>query len=84
MKEKDFAKQLIELIEKNKDMDARHIFGDMIELAVAGLYALTPSYPTAIAVINLATQNGLTSHMEMEGMALAIDKDKDIISTKLN
>ena len=84
MKEKDFTNQLLDLIEKNTDLDPRLVFGEMIQLAVLGLYDMAPGYPEAIAIINIATKEGLDHHMAHRGMRMDVDKDKDIVSTKLN
>ena len=60
-----FKGELLTVIEANQDMDPRQIFGQMIQLAVSGLYDMAPNYPTAQAVINISLQNGLDDFMEL-------------------
>ena len=60
---KDFTLQLLDLVEVNQELDPKQVFGEMIQLAVTGLYDMAPNHPTAQAVINIACQNGLEDHM---------------------
>ena len=60
---KDFTLQLLDLIEVNQELDPKQVFGEMIQLAVKGLYDMAPNYPTAQAIINIACQNGLEDHV---------------------
>ena len=64
----DFTDQLLDLIEANQEMHPSQVFGEMIQLAVKGLYDMSPNYPTAQAVINTALSNGLQDHAESIGM----------------
>ncbi len=70
---RDLTEQLLDILEKNQDLEPRQIFGEMIQLAATGLYDMAPNYVTAQGVIYQALMNALDDHAEYEGYIKTYD-----------